>query len=92
MEVSFYATLREIVGQKTVKVDIPDGATVQVLVDAIIARYPRLRPELLDEKGELLGHIHFFVNGRDVPYLEKQVETVLAIDDVISIFPPVGGG
>jgi molybdopterin synthase sulfur carrier subunit len=92
MQVNFYATLRPIVGQKTIEVDIHDGATISQLIDAIITAYPALRPELLDEKGELHGHIHFFVNGRDVPYLEHQMDTVLHPDDVISVFPPVGGG
>lgn len=92
MKVSFYATLRPIVGQKTVEVDVPDGATVGQLIEAIVTAYPGLRPELLDEKGELQGHIKFFVNGREVIYLERQVDTVLHPDDVISVFPPVGGG
>ena len=92
MKVSFYATLRQIVGQKTIDVDIPDGATVGQLIDAIVAAYPVLRPELLDEKGDLHGHIHFFINGRDVPYLEHQIDTVLHPDDIITVFPPVGGG
>ena len=92
MKVSFYATLRQIVGQKTIDVDIPDGATAGQLIDAIVAAYPALRPELLDEKGDLHVHIHFFINGRDVPYLERQIETVLHPDDVITVFPPVGGG
>ena len=92
MKVNFYATLRPIVGQKTVDVDIPDGAMISQLITTLVAAYPALRPELLDEKGDLHGHIHFFVNGRDVPYLERQLDTVLHPDDVISVFPPVGGG
>lgn len=92
MKVNFYATLRPIVGQKTIDVDIPDGATIGQLISAMVAAYPALRPEILDAKGELHGHIHFFVNGRDVPYLEHQVDTVLHPDDIISVFPPVGGG
>ena len=92
MKVNFYATLRPIVGQKTVDIDIPDGATIGQLISSLVAAYPALRPEMLDEKGDLHGHIHFFVNGRDVPYLERQIDTVLQHDDIISVFPPVGGG
>ena len=92
MQVSFYATLRQIVGQKTIDIDIPDGATIAQLISAIVAAYPALRPEILDGQGDLHGHIHFFVNGRDVPYLEHQIDTVLHPDDVITVFPPVGGG
>ena len=92
MQVSFYATLRQIVGQKTIEVAIPDGATIAQLISAIVAAYPALRPEILDAQGDLHGHIHFFVNGRDVPYLEHQIDTVLHPDDIITVFPPVGGG
>ena len=92
MKVNFYATLRPIVGQKTVDVAIPDSATIGQLIAALVAAYPNLRPELLDEKGDLHHHIHFFVNGRDVPYLEHQIDTVLHPDDIITVFPPVGGG
>jgi sulfur-carrier protein len=92
MKVSFYATLRQVVGQKTIEVDIPAGATIGQLIAAIVEAYPALRPEMLDEKGDLHGHIHFFVNGRDVTYLEHQIDTLLQTDDVITVFPPVGGG
>lgn len=92
MKVNFYATLREIVGQKTVEFEISDGATIGHLIEIMVARYPPLRRELLDENGDLLGHVHVFVNGRDVPYLENQADTVLKPEDLISVFPAVGGG
>lgn len=92
MQVSFFATLRQIVGAKTVIFDLPDEATVGQLIDLMVRRYPDLRRELLDDSGNLYGHVHVFVNGRDVPYLENRLETVLEADDVISVFPAVGGG
>lgn len=92
MKVNFYATLRPLVGQKTVEIDLPDGASVQQLIDAIVARYPALRPELLDEDGRLHGHVHVFIKGRDVYYLEQDVDTPLHADEKIDIFPAVGGG
>ena len=92
MQVSFFATLRQIVGTKTVDFDLSDDATIGQLIDLMVTRYPDLRRELLDESGNLYGHVHVFVNGRDVPYLENRLETVLKADDVISVFPAVGGG
>lgn len=92
MKVSFYATLRPIVGQKTVDVDIPPGATARQLLNAIVDSYPALRPELLDEQGNLRSHMKFFINGREVIYLEHQMDTIIQPDDVITVFPPVGGG
>jgi len=92
LKVKFYATLREIVGQKSVDFPLNEGDTVNELMNKIIDRYPALEPKLLDEDGELLGYVHFFVNGRDLPYLEKGMETELSDDDTISVFPAVGGG
>jgi molybdopterin synthase sulfur carrier subunit len=92
MQVSFYATLRQIVGQKTVDISIPEGATVRQLVDEVVRIYPLMRAKLLDENGELYGHVHVIVNGRDTPYLENALDTVVKPDDVVSIFPAVGGG
>ncbi len=92
MKVNFYATYRPIVGGKTVDFDVNHGITVQQLVEAIIARFPVMRREMLDEKGELYSHVHIFVNGRDACYLEKGMETVIQAEDTLNIFPPVGGG
>lgn len=92
LKINFYATLRQIVGGKTLDLDIPQGATVRQLLDDIIRAYPLIKRELFDEKGVLYGHVHVLVNGRDVPYLENVLDTVLDSEDTVSIFPAVGGG
>ncbi|MFQ5615188.1 MAG: ubiquitin-like small modifier protein 1 [Anaerolineales bacterium] len=92
MRVNFYATLRPIAGQKTIAFDLGTGATVRELVEAVVTRFPKMRRELLDERGELYGHVHVFVNGRDAPYLENAVDTPIKLGDKIDIFPAVGGG
>jgi molybdopterin synthase sulfur carrier subunit len=63
MQAHFFATLRPIVGGKTVDFDVDHGVTVQEMLDLMIARVPKLRDELLDETGQMHGHVHFFVNG-----------------------------
>jgi molybdopterin synthase sulfur carrier subunit len=92
MKVNFYATLRRITGTKTVEFSIEGGTTVGQLIETVVERYPPMRRELLDEEGKLYGHVHVFINGRDVPLLEKRVETALSPEDKVDIFPPVGGG
>ncbi len=92
MRVNFYATLRPIVGGKTVELPVAPGITVRDLIDELVARYPRLRAELLDEHGSLYGHVHVFVNGRDAPYLADKLDTPVASEDHLDIFPPVAGG
>lgn len=92
MKINFYATLRPIVGGKTLDLDIPQGATVRQLLDDIVRTHPLIKRELFDEKGDLYGHVHVLVNGRDVPYLENVLDTILDSEDTVSIFPAVGGG
>ena len=92
MKVNFFATLRSIVGGKTVDFDVDHGITVTEMLDVMIARFPQLRNELLDETGKMHGHVHFFVNGRDAQFLENGVETRIMPDDVVNVFPAVGGG
>lgn len=92
MKVNFYATLRQVVGEKTVDFDLENGCTVRQLVDEMIRSFPALRRELLDERGELYRHVHVFVNGRDASFLENGMDTILSPEDTVGVFPAVGGG
>ncbi len=92
MKVNFYATLRQIVGGKTIDFEITPAATIGSLIQAMVARYPDLRQALLGADGQLAPHVHVFVNGRDVFHLESQMDTVLNEDDSVGVFPAVGGG
>lgn len=92
MNVNFYATLRRIVGAKSVDFDLEEGATVAELIEEMVRCFPDLRQEMLDEHGQLYRHVHIFVNSRDAGFLEQGLDTPLSKTDVIGIFPAVGGG
>ncbi len=92
MQVGFYATLRPIVGGKSVEVPLPPGATVQDLVDRVVARWPALEEALLDEHGALSRHVHVFVDGRGAGYLPDGLATRLEPHHKVDIFPAVAGG
>ena len=92
MDVNLFATLRQLAGHKTVHFDLPEGATVRELLGQVVDRYPAMREELFNEGGELLGHVHVFINGRDAPHLDKALETPLTANDEVDLFPAVGGG
>ena len=92
MEINFYATLRQIVGAKSTDFPIESGATVNRLLSEVLHRYPALEKELLDEQGNMYGHVHIFINGRDVRFLSDSMDTKISINDRIDIFPGVGGG
>ncbi|MFV9504527.1 MAG: ubiquitin-like small modifier protein 1 [Oscillochloridaceae bacterium umkhey_bin13] len=92
MQIHFYATLRPIVGGRTVELDVEPGVTVRELLAAMVERWPPLREQLVDEHGELLRHVHIFVNGRDAPYGEGGMSRIIGREDVIDVFPAVAGG
>jgi molybdopterin synthase sulfur carrier subunit len=92
MIVNYYATLRQVVGGRQVEFSLPQGGTLRQLIEEMVKRYPGLNREMLDPSGNLQSHIHIYVNGRDSTLLDGSLDTILALDDTISIFPPVGGG
>ena len=92
MKVNFFATLRDIAGGKTIVFDVDHGVTAQDLMDKIIERFPLMKKELLNENGEMYGHVHFFINGRDVQFTDEKFQTTIMQDDTVSVFPAVGGG
>jgi molybdopterin synthase sulfur carrier subunit len=92
MKIRFYATLRQVIGGSEVEVELPETATIRDMLEAICSMYPGLKRELLDETGELYQHVHIFVNGRDAPFLEDGLDATLNQEDMVGIFPAVGGG
>jgi MoaD family protein len=92
MRVHLFATLRALVGQKTVELPVAPGATAQALLDALLDHQPALRPQLVDADGALFGHVHLFINGRDVQHLPDAMATRLRGEDQVNVFPAVGGG
>ncbi len=92
MKINVYATLRLLVGAKSVDLPLPEGSTVQQTLDMLVETYPVLRNEVLDGEGRLMQYVHVFVNGRDVHFLPDNLHTALFSRDLIDLFPPVGGG
>lgn len=92
MKVNFFATLRDIAGGKTVEFDVDHGITAQELLEAIMVKFPLMRKELVNEQGEMYGHVHFFINGRDVQFTDDKFQTRIMQEDTVNVFPAVGGG
>jgi molybdopterin synthase sulfur carrier subunit len=92
MKVNFFATLRDIAGGKSVEFELDHGVTAQELLEAIMTRFPPMRKELTNEEGKMHGHVHFFINGRDVQFMEDDFQTKIMQEDTVNVFPAVGGG
>ena len=92
MRISFYATLRKIVGQKHVELPLPQRVSLEEILAAVVEAYPDLREEVLDEAGQLDRYIHLFVNGRSSKFLPEGMGTVVDGSQTIEFFPAVAGG
>lgn len=77
LEVLFFATYREQVGQKTVELELPDGATVRDAAAALGADYPTL-----ELKGALAARNEVYATP----------DETLQEGDTLAFFPPVAGG
>ena len=92
MRINFYATLRSVVGQKTVDLPLPDGSDVRDLAHEIVRRWPSMADRIFDAEGEISHRTHFMVGGRNVRWLPDKSATRLTASDVIDVFPPTAGG
>jgi molybdopterin synthase sulfur carrier subunit len=91
MKVKLFATLKQLVGAKEIEVELKGDDTVGSVLDKLVADYPVLRDQILDEDGNLEGYINVFVNKQSMRFLDG-LDTALNEDDVLAIFPPVAGG
>ena len=77
--VRYFAGHRDIAGRAEERVELSDGATVGVLWELLIARYPRL--------GVYSGRLLYAVNQEF-----GTLETELRGGDEVALIPPVSGG
>lgn len=87
LELRFFATFREAVGQKVLERDYPDDATVGDVLTDLVEEYD------LDlfEDGDIRPMVSVMKNGDDVHHLDG-MDTDLEDGDKLSVFPPVAGG
>jgi sulfur-carrier protein len=75
-------------GQKQVELS---GGNVRELVDALVAKFPALRQQLLTDDGDLNRFVNVYVNGQDVRYLNG-LDTPVAERDEVRLLPAMAGG
>jgi len=91
LRVKFLATLYELTGILRTEVEAPDRLTVRQLIELLAARYPKLKEELLDDKGGLKPMYNILVNGRAIEWLNG-MDTLLKDGDEVVFIPPAAGG
>jgi molybdopterin synthase sulfur carrier subunit len=90
VELRFFATFRQAVGQKVVEREFPEGTTIGDVLYELEAEYDDLAGQLIED-DDLRPHINVLKSGREALHLDG-METVLEDGDRLSIFPPVAGG
>lgn len=79
IQVRFFATLRDRAGTASTNLDLPDGATVKAMLEALSARYSSLR-----------GAVDTALVAVNEEYAFP--EDTLSEGDAVALFPPVSGG
>lgn len=92
MVIRLYATLRPLVGGKSVDLPAEEGEPVGDVLRRLVAQYPGLQGQLLTPDGQaLLPHVQVFIAGRSIRDLQG-LHTPLPAEPNMAVFPPVAGG
>jgi len=79
VRVRCFAAAREIVGKGELIVELPEGSTLDQLLEQMRGRFPKL--------DRLSGSLLFSVNREYAPGQKR-----LAAEDEVALLPPVSGG
>ncbi len=91
MKLHYFAHLRDCTGVSDANYTAP-APTLRVLLNDLCRQYGTpFRKWLLTPEGELSDIAIVLVNGQDVRH-SGRLDTPLAPDDEVFIFPPVAGG
>ncbi len=90
MIIRFYATLRPLVGGRSVELSDPADTILGVL-EQLGSEYDGLHEQLFDEDGTVRRFVAIMIDGRDIRHLEGLQSRVQPTSE-LDIFPPVAGG
>jgi molybdopterin synthase sulfur carrier subunit len=93
INVRFFAAVRELVGSREETLELPEGGTVENLLDLLVERHGKpFRDYVYDPKSdELRRSLQILVGDKPMSALNGP-STVLTDGCVLAIIPPVGGG
>ena len=85
VKVRLIAPIRPV--REELAVDLPDGSTLERLVDELVRLYGQEMKECLLQKDGLTPYVYFWLDGR-----RGAPEALLAEGMEVLIVPPIGGG
>ena len=90
MLINIPTPLRAYTGQKA---SVPVIATtVASSLEALVAEFPELRPNLFGSDGNLRSFVNVYLNDDDIRYLPEKEKTSVKDSDEITIIPSIAGG
>ena len=88
MHVRYFAAARAAAGFEEEKFDLPEGATVADLLQAVLAVERAEPPAGTPPLARILGRSSFLLNEVAV----RDQSTLVGADDVVDVLPPFAGG
>jgi molybdopterin converting factor small subunit len=89
MRVQLHGTLRGESGVRHIDVTLPDEATVDGVLAAVLAQEPQAADVLLDSASTLRPNLMILRNGRDIRWLQG-MDTPLTALDRLDLFLQTG--
>jgi sulfur carrier protein ThiS len=90
--VEFTGQLKTAIGQASDRVEVPEGATLAMLLAQLGRRCgDEARPHLLNASGQMQPSLLVAINGSAVPSRQAGA-TVLRDGDSVVLLPPIAGG
>jgi molybdopterin converting factor subunit 1 len=79
VEVRFFASIREVLDTDKLKLDLPDGADTNTLLDELIQLFPDIKD---------------YLEGVAIAVNQSYVTTVARLNqnDTVALIPPISGG
>ncbi|MCE5254525.1 MAG: MoaD family protein [Actinomycetia bacterium] len=93
VKVRSIALIRALLGKEQVELSLPEGSTIQDVLDRLTEEGdPQLAAYLAEPKDKSAhAPLRIMVNGRDITVLKGR-DTALADGDDILMFVPIAGG
>ncbi|MBE0684731.1 MAG: MoaD family protein [Anaerolineaceae bacterium] len=88
----FFATYRQLVGERSIELEVEPQATVRMAIHQFLEKYPHMRRHWCDQEGNLMPHLFVIINKQDISSLPDGENTILQPGDELDFVPPVGGG
>ena len=74
-----FASYREMIGEKGIVMNLPEGSSVSALISDLVDKYPGLKPV----ESKMVVAVNYEYQGHNY---------ILRSDDEVALIPPVSGG